>query len=121
MRPAANSAKRAAKQARGKNVLASMPEIAAYVGRSVRTIERWAEFYYFPVHRDRHGLRAFPAEIDAWMIKPLAFRTDLDLQANRRWNHDVLDDARQAMERSRELRKRAQGERAQTQRLRKQR
>jgi len=119
MPPAANSVKRAARSARAKDALTTMPEIAAYVGRSVRTIQRWEEFYDFPVHRDVNGVHAFPHEIDAWMIAPLAFRTDLDVQANRRWNDDLRKDASEAMTRSRELRKQAQSERAQAQRLRK--
>jgi hypothetical protein len=89
-----------------------LPEIAAYLSRSVRTIQRWEQFYDLPVNRDNAGVRATTAEIDEWMINPLTFRTDVDLQGNRGWNADVREDARELMMRSRELCKQAQSERA---------
>lgn len=53
------------------SVLNSWKEISSYVGRAVRTIQRWEAECSFPVHRpmgrDRTGVVAFPAEINEWM------------------------------------------------------
>lgn len=119
MKPDAASVRRENRQRYADRVLTSWSEIADFAGRSVRTVQRWEEFYDLPVHRNEKGLFAYPAEIDEWMQRPLSFRTDLDLNANRRWNRDIRMDAQDALVRSRELRKQAQSERAQAQRLRK--
>ncbi len=53
------------------NVLSSWKEIAAYVGRGVRTVQRWELMLGFPVRRPYQHLRsavlALPEEIDAWV------------------------------------------------------
>lgn len=50
--------------------LESWKEIAAYLGRSVRTVIRWEQTEGLPVHRHQHekksSVYAFPSEIDAW-------------------------------------------------------
>lgn len=50
--------------------LDSWKEIAAYLGRSVRTVRRWEADEGLPVHRHRHralgSVYAFRSEIDAW-------------------------------------------------------
>jgi len=50
--------------------LDSWKEIAGYLGRSVRTVQRWERQEGLPVHRlqhDRQGsVYALPAELDAW-------------------------------------------------------
>jgi hypothetical protein len=50
--------------------LDSWKEIAAYLGRSIRTVQRWEEQEHLPVHRlahaDRASVFAFPHELDAW-------------------------------------------------------
>jgi hypothetical protein len=100
------------------DVLTSWPEIASYVSRTVRTVQRWVDVYDFPVYRDtRGGVRAVPAEIDEWMAKPLSFRSRADYDANRRWTSDLRRDSEELIERSRALRKQAQSERAQAQQL----
>ena len=103
-------------QRHGDRVLRSWTEIADFVSRTVRTVQRWEEFYDFPIHRDEDGVHALPQEIDEWMAHPLSFRSDLDLKANRRWNRDLHLDAKEAITRSQELRKQAQNERAVVQR-----
>jgi len=51
--------------------LQSWKEIAQYVGRGVRTVQRWETFYGFPVHRPagrpRAAVYALEHEIDAWL------------------------------------------------------
>lgn len=53
------------------SVLNSWKEIAEYVGRGVRTVQRWEAEMGLPVHRPRHHLRspvvAIPEEIDEWL------------------------------------------------------
>lgn len=54
-----------------QRVLNSWKEIAHYVGRGVRTVQRWERDLGFPVRRPRSHQRsaviAFPDEIDAWL------------------------------------------------------
>jgi hypothetical protein len=52
------------------NHLDSWKEIAAYLNRNVRTVQRWEKTEGLPVHRHRHeracSIRACKEEIDAW-------------------------------------------------------
>ena len=54
-----------------KDFLNSWKEVAQYVGRSERTIQRWERDLGFPVHRPAGKLRssviALAAEIDEWI------------------------------------------------------
>jgi hypothetical protein len=112
MRVGANFVKKKDLQKQRPDVLQAWEEIATFTGRSVRTVRRWEELYDFPVHHDSLGIRAYPAEIDAWLAQPLSFRRPADFQANRRWNEDLRKDSDELLEQSRLLRRRAQSERA---------
>ncbi|HLB89863.1 MAG TPA: hypothetical protein VJK29_19555, partial [Terriglobales bacterium] len=52
--------------------LDSWKEIAGYLHRDVRTVIRWEKERSLPVHRlpggKRHGVFAYPEEIDAWLL-----------------------------------------------------
>ena len=52
-------------------VLHSWKDVASYVGRGVRTVQRWEHDFGMPVHRvgqrDRTAVMAFPEEIDGWL------------------------------------------------------
>lgn len=51
-------------------VLTSWKEIAAYLGKGVRTVQRWEAEMGLPVRRpgpERHIVIAFPAELDEWL------------------------------------------------------
>lgn len=54
-----------------QNVLTSWKEIAQYLGRGVRTVQRWETEYGLPVRRARgethHAVLALPDELDAWL------------------------------------------------------
>ncbi len=54
-----------------KSVLNSWKEVAQYVGRSTRTLQRWERDLGFPVHRPQGKTRsviiAVPKEIDTWI------------------------------------------------------
>jgi hypothetical protein len=51
------------------NVLASWKEIAQYLGKGVRTVQRWERTLSFPIHRPNpSGIAiAIPEEVDAWI------------------------------------------------------
>ena len=53
------------------NILSSWKEIAGYIGRSVRTVQRWERELGLPVHRpsakNEGVVVALPAELDAWV------------------------------------------------------
>lgn len=61
-----------------KGFLNSWKEVAQYVGRSERTIQRWEKELGFPVHRPAGKLRsaviAVTAEIDEWLKRPAGAR-----------------------------------------------
>lgn len=54
-----------------RTVLSSWKEIAAYLGKGVRTVQRWERELGLPVRRPRPNERqivlAFPDELDAWL------------------------------------------------------
>ena len=54
------------------SVLTEWKEIAKYLGKGVRTVQRWEQLYGLPVRRTHVGLKkagvlAIPAELDAWL------------------------------------------------------
>jgi len=53
------------------NVLTSWKEIAQYLGKGVRTVQRWEQLFGLPVRRvqgkDHHAILAIPEELDAWL------------------------------------------------------
>jgi predicted DNA-binding transcriptional regulator AlpA len=56
-----------------QTVLTSWKEIAAYLGKGVRTVQRWETELGLPIRRpnpgDRRIVLAIPSEIDAWINK----------------------------------------------------
>lgn len=51
------------------HVLSSWKEIASFLGKGVRTVQRWETSLGLPVHRpsgNRGVILAYPGEIDAW-------------------------------------------------------
>jgi hypothetical protein len=63
-------------------ILNSWKEIAEYVGRGVRTVQRWEHDLGLPVRRPRHHLRspvvAITTEIDEWLRHGVLNRTQRD-------------------------------------------
>jgi hypothetical protein len=55
-------------------ILNSWKEIASYVGRGIRTVQRWERELGLPVRRPRGHLRspvvAIPSELDDWLRQP---------------------------------------------------
>jgi hypothetical protein len=73
-------------------VLTSWKEIASYMGKGVRTVQRWEAEMELPVRRpaaDRHIVLAFPAELDTWARRKIDLQTvsKSNLEA-RRVNHE---------------------------------
>ena len=60
----------------GKLLLNSWKEIAEFVGRTERTVQRWEKLYGLPVHRpagrERSAVIALASEIEAWSIRTSA-------------------------------------------------
>ena len=58
-------------QTNAPHPLTSWKEIAAYLHKGVRTVQRWERELGLPIHRPpnrtRGIVRAIPAELDAWM------------------------------------------------------
>lgn len=54
------------------NILSSWKEIALYMGKGVRTVQRWEQDFGLPVHRGenyhRKAILARSTELDAWTI-----------------------------------------------------
>lgn len=54
-----------------RHILNGWKEIAGYLGRGVRTVQRWEVLYKMPVHRpaekDRSAVVAFSNELDQWI------------------------------------------------------
>ncbi len=54
-------------------ILNSWKEIAGYLGRGVRTVQRWERELGLPVHRpkgrERSAVLAFPEELQQWLQK----------------------------------------------------
>ena len=61
-------------------VLTSWKEIAQYVGKGVRTVQRWEREVGFPVNRPNGGsvIVAFTNEIDTWLHGRRAYRSELE-------------------------------------------
>jgi len=63
------------------SILSSWKEIALYVGRSVRTVQRWEREIGLPVHRpiakSEGVVVALPAELDAW-VRSMPVNSHLD-------------------------------------------
>jgi hypothetical protein len=60
-----------------RTILNSWKEIATYMGRGVRTVQRWERHFHLPVHRPsgepRSAVLAFSDEVDQWLAAtPLA-------------------------------------------------
>src|SRR5258707_14147143 len=57
-------------ESRPDNFLDSWKEIAAYLGREVRTVQRWEKKEGLPVHRQIHEklgtVYAYKSEVDVW-------------------------------------------------------
>ena len=64
--------------ARKSNPLTSWKEIASYIGKSVRTVQRWESELGLPVRRpnpgDRNIVLAMPDELDRWLLRRLTPR-----------------------------------------------
>ena len=54
-----------------QKILNSWKEIASYLGRGTRTVQRWERDFHLPVHRpgghERSAVIAFSGEVDRWL------------------------------------------------------
>jgi len=82
-------------------ILNSWKEISNYVGRGVRTIQRWESDMHFPVHRTGEHLRssvyALSEEIDEWLKARRNARPDANQE-----RHAAISSFKRGMNRFRE-------------------
>lgn len=61
----------ASQPAKAKEFLDSWKEIAVFLNRGIRTVQRWEKHEGLPVHRHQHNARgtvfAFASEIKQWL------------------------------------------------------
>ncbi len=96
-------------ESRNSIVLNSWKEIARYLGRGVRTVQRWETEAGLPVHRPRGYARsavlAMSDEIDLWLRSERIPQQTVPSHEVRR-RHEPMARAREAMQRSAALRER---------------
>jgi hypothetical protein len=75
--------------------MTSWKEVASYLGKGVRTAQRWESEFGLPVRRQnatstRGAIVVFPAELDAWLQARFSLRKDEDeLSRLRRENAEL--------------------------------
>lgn len=91
------------------NVLNSWKEIASYLGRGVRTAQRWEHDFAMPVRRpgakSRCTVAALPEEIDAWLRRAPYHELKRSAESARPLDSRAL---RASIEQSEQLRERCQ-------------
>jgi hypothetical protein len=86
------------------SVLTSWKEIARYVGKGVRTVQRWEREMGFPVRRTKQGsVLAVPREIDSWVKLQQFTDRRLVLATLRRSLHVLRAEIRELRSENREL------------------
>jgi hypothetical protein len=77
-------------------VLRSWREVARYMNRGVRTVQRWEKFLNLPVHRieSKGEVFAFTAEVDAWFQSFAKGATQLEVKDDDHWR-EVAEQASQ--------------------------
>jgi hypothetical protein len=89
------------------SVLTSWKEIARYVGKGVRTVQRWKRKMGFPVRRTNPGgkgsVLAVPKEIDSWVKRQQFTDGRLDLATLRWCLHELRIENRELRLETREL------------------
>ncbi len=87
-------------------VLTSWKEIARYMGKGVRTVQRWEQDFGLPVRRpqgsNKKAVLARPRDLDAWVAMRCSSRAEL--APNRATSVDSLSSLACAMETARVLR-----------------
>jgi hypothetical protein len=93
-------------------VLGSWKEIASYLGKGVRTVQRWERHSGLPVHRPSGSSKgvvlAFPPELDRWARRQDAVLlanhpTRLTIEKNTALSHELINQTRLLRDRADEL------------------
>jgi hypothetical protein len=91
-------------------VLGSWKEIASYMGKGVRTVQRWERCSGLPVHRPSGSSKgvviAFPAELDRWARRQdasLMVPSQLHIQRNVALSNELITQTRLLRNSTREL------------------
>src|SRR3954451_10464904 len=69
-------------------VLTSWDEVANYLGKSVRTVQRWERALGLPVRRSeiaasKHLVIAYPDELNDWLLSNFRALADTEVRQNR--------------------------------------
>ena len=93
-------------------VLGSWKEIADYLGKGVRTVQRWERCSGLPVHRPSGSSKgvvlAFPAELDRWARRQDGTQpvpSALAIQRNLALSNELMSQTRMLRDGTRELMK----------------
>ncbi len=93
-------------------VLGSWKEIANYLGKGVRTVQRWERCSGLPVHRPSGSSKgvvlAFPAELDRWARRQDGSQpipSALTIQRNLALSNELMSQTRMLRDGTRELMK----------------
>src|SRR5262245_17562099 len=77
-----------------RRILNSWKEVSNFLGRGVRTVQRWEFLYAMPVHRPagrpRSAVVAFSDELEHWLDRKAALIPELRDSADRRDAHSEL-------------------------------
>ena len=91
-------------------VLGSWKEIASYMGKGVRTVQRWERCSGLPVHRPSGSSKgvviAFPAELDRWARRQDSTNmvpSQLHIQRNVALSNELITQTRLLRNSTREL------------------
>ncbi len=91
-----------------RDLLESWKEVAAYLKRDVRTVQRWEKSEKLPVYRHRHGaqgtISASRQELDAWLLERHLDVGKLEEEALERERHAAQEAAAAALHRRRRIR-----------------
>jgi hypothetical protein len=93
-------------------VLGSWKEIANYLGKGVRTVQRWERCSGLPVHRPSGSSKgvvlAFPAELDRWARRQDGTEqvpSPVHIQRNLALSNELMSQTRMLRDSTRELMK----------------
>jgi hypothetical protein len=91
-------------------ILSCWKDIARYLGKGVRTVQRWEREFDLPVRRPKGADRksavaADPRDLDAWLTSRWSLRADSE-RSNGRDNHAIASEINRSIEAAHLLRER---------------
>ena len=88
-------------------ILSSWKEIAQYLGKGVRTVQRWEARMGLPVHRPCGGIKgvvlAYPSELDTWTRRDDMGSKSAALRRHRELSSQLMEQAASVNSSTRQL------------------